>query len=133
MPQRRGSSRGDYGWRKRFSDEQTELIRSVVMSMPRWWGKDADLDAVAADLNSRLGPKAKPDELWTVQKVQSFLTGAQRRIKRQGTRGAPGDLYLEVDDTWIVRKSNGEYEGIPKTEQVIIYDGHGRRRVPPPS
>jgi hypothetical protein len=130
MPQQRGSSRGDYGWRKRFSDEQTELIKSVVMSMPRWWGKDADLDAVAAELNSRLGPIVKPDEIWDAQKVRRFLTGAQRRIKREGSHGAWGTVNLETDDHWVVRKPDGTFEGIPKTDQVIIRDGRGRRREP---
>ncbi len=117
-----------YGWRKRFSDEQTQLIKSVVMSMPRSWGKDADLGAVADELNSRLGPHAKPEEVWDAQKVRRFLTSAQRRIKREGSHGAPGTVYLEDDNYWIVHKPNGEYEGIPKSEQVIIYDGRGRKR-----
>jgi hypothetical protein len=98
------------------------------MSMPGWWGKDADLDAVAAELNSRLGQRAKPDALWTAEKVDSFLTGAQRRIKREGSHGAPGTVYLEDDDYWIVRKPSGAYEGIPKSEQVVIYDGRGHKR-----
>jgi hypothetical protein len=133
MPQQRGSSGGAYGWRKRFSDEQTQLIKSVVMSMSGGWGKGADLEAVADELNSRLGLRAKPDEVWTAQRVQSFLIGGRRRVKRVGFRGAPGTVYLEDDNYWIVRKPNGEYEGIPKSEQVIFYDGHGRRREPPPS
>ena len=128
MPQQRGNSRGDYGWRKRFSDEQTELIKSVVMSMPRWWGKDADLGAVTDELNSRLGPRAKPDEVWTTHKVESFLTGAQRRVKREGTRGGPGTVLMEDDDYWVIKRPRGGYEGIPKSEQVIIYDGRGHKR-----
>jgi hypothetical protein len=99
-----------------------------VLSMRRWWGKGADLEAVADELNSRLGPRAKPDALWTAQRVQTFLTGTRRRIKRDGARGPPGTVDLEDDNYWVVHKPNRDYEGIPKTEQVIIYDGRGRRQ-----
>jgi hypothetical protein len=115
-----------YGWRKRFSDKQTQLIKSVVIPMLGRLGKAADLDAVADELNRRLGPRPRPDEVWTAQRAHSFLTSTQRRVKRDGTRGAPGTVYIQSDDYWIVRKPSGGYEGIPKTESVIFYDGHGK-------
>jgi hypothetical protein len=40
-----------YGWRTQFSDEQTELIKAVMVPMLGMWDNGADLEAVADELN----------------------------------------------------------------------------------
>jgi hypothetical protein len=96
------SQTASYGWQEQFSDEQTELIKSVVVPMLGMWGNGVDLDVVAKELNSRLSLGAEPDEIWTAQRVDGFLTSARRGVKRR----------------------------IPKLEQVIIYYGRGREISP---
>jgi hypothetical protein len=115
---RRGESECKLRVAEEVSDEQTELIKSVMIPMLGMWGKGADLEAVAAELNSRLGPRAKSDEVWTAHKVQSFLTSAHRRVKREGTRSAPGTVYLEDDDYWVIKRPSGGYEALAGIEPL---------------